>query len=55
MKQCYYNGFYKPLTKTDVEKANNPLLNKYRDVIDFMIENNCKVEQESLEAMKLNI
>ncbi len=55
LKQCYYNGFYKPLTKTDVEKANNPLLNKYRDVIDFMIENNCKVEQESLEAMKLNI
>lgn len=55
LKQCYYSGFYKPLTKTDVERSQSPLLDKYRDVIDFMLENNCKVEQESLEAMKLNI
>ncbi|MCM1525274.1 MAG: DUF2220 domain-containing protein [Ruminococcus sp.] len=53
LKQCFYSGFFKPLTKTDIEKSKSPLLNKYRDVIDFMLENNCKVEQESLEAMKL--
>lgn len=55
LKQCYYSGFYKPLTKTDVEKSKSSLLDKYRDIIDFMLENNCKVEQESLEGMKLNI
>ena len=30
-----------------------PLLNPYREIFDFMKENNCKVEQESFAAMKL--
>lgn len=55
LKKCYKNNFFKPLNKTDIKKAQDPVLDKYRIIIDFMVENDCKVEQESIEAMKLNV
>ena len=32
----------------------SPLLAPYREILDFMLQHNCKVEQESLAAMDLD-
>lgn len=53
LKKFFQCGLYKKLTAADKKamKLNNLL--KYKDVFDFMILHDCKVEQESLEAIKL--
>ena len=53
--KCYKSNFFKPLNNTDIKRSHDPVLDKYRTIINFMVENNCKVEQESIEAMKLNV
>ena len=53
--KCYESGHTRPLTKDDLKQAHNPQLFQYKEIIDFMLEHNCKVEQECFEAMKLNL
>ena len=53
LKDCFTAGHYRPLTAEDRKAMQYPLLNPYREIFDFMKENNCKVEQESFAAMKL--
>ena len=56
LKRFYCAGMYKELTATDVkvikEKKNTKLC-AYADVLQFMLDNNCKVEQESIKAVEL--
>lgn len=47
---------YKPLESSDrkiIQKKIGGQLEKYKEVLQFMIENNCKVEQESVKALEL--
>lgn len=49
-------GIYKKLTLTDVKKIEEKKYTKlsvYADVLQFMLDNNCKVEQESIKALEL--
>ena len=36
-----------------VKEKKDTTLNKYLDVLEFMLDNNCKVEQESITAVKI--
>ncbi|MDD3751186.1 MAG: DUF2220 family protein [Tissierellia bacterium] len=42
-----YKGYTKKLTENDRIRLNRLLDSKYSNVIEFMLENNCKLEQES--------
>lgn len=56
LERFYQAGFYKELTATDVkviEGKKDTKLRTYADVLQFMIDNNCKVEQESIKAVEL--
>lgn len=56
LERFYKAGIYKELTATDVkviEEKKNTKLYAYREVLQFMLDNNCKVEQESIKAMEL--
>jgi len=53
LKKFYPFGLYKKLTSADKKamKLNNLL--KYKDVFDFMILHDCKIEQESVKELML--
>lgn len=56
LKRFYLAGIYKELSKTDIkviEEKKNIKLAVYSDVLQFMLDNNCKVEQESIKALEL--
>ncbi len=56
LERFYDAGLYKELTVTDIkmiEKNKNTKLASYADVLQFMLDNNCKVEQESIKAVEL--
>ena len=56
IERFYKAGLYKRLTATDVkviEEKKNTKLAAYVDVLQFMLDNNCKVEQESIKAVEL--
>ncbi len=56
LERFYDAGLYKELTATDIkmiEKNKNTKLASYVDVLQFMLDNNCKVEQESIKAVEL--
>ena len=56
IERFYKNGLYKELTSTDIkviEEKKDTELVAYTDVLQFMIDNNCKVEQESIRAIEL--
>jgi len=56
IERFYKAGLYKNLTATDVkviEEKKNTKLAAYVDVLQFMLDNNCKVEQESIKAVEL--
>lgn len=56
LERFYKAGMYKDLTTTDkkviLEKKDTKLI-AYTDVLMFMLDNNCKVEQESIKAVEL--
>lgn len=56
LDRFYNSGMYKELSEKDkkmiIETKCNQLI-KYSDVLDYMIEHNCKVEQESIKAVEL--
>ena len=56
IKRFYQAGLYKSLTSKDkkvIESKKDGYLLKYKDVLEYMIANNCKVEQESVKALEL--
>ena len=56
IERFYKAGLYKELTASDVkviEEKKNTKLAAYTDVLQFMLDNNCKVEQESIKALDL--
>jgi len=40
-------GSTKPLTSNDVTRLNNLIDGEFHDVIEYMLKNNCKLEQEA--------
>ena len=56
LNKFYNDGIYKELTTSDIKvikEKKATTLNKYVDVLEFMLDNNCKVEQESITAVKI--
>ena len=56
IERFYEAGLYKELTRADIktiEKTKNNRLSSYQDVLEYMLDNNCKVEQESVKALEL--
>lgn len=55
LKRFYEAGIYKELNISDIRmiEKNRENLKEYSEVLDFMLLNNCKVEQESLRAVRL--
>lgn len=56
LDRFYRLGLYKALTENDKKVINakkDSVLSKYKDVLDYMLVNNCKVEQESIKAVEL--
>ncbi|MEA4971521.1 MAG: DUF2220 family protein [Candidatus Pelethousia sp.] len=54
LQRCYDAGHYKHLTEQDKKAMASSELHPYKEILQFMLEHNCKVEQESLEAMRLS-
>ena len=55
LKRFYEAGIYKELNVSDIRmiEKNRENLKEYSEVLDFMLLNHCKVEQESLRAVRL--
>ena len=56
LERFYRAGLYKELTASDVkmiEGKKGTKLAEYMDVLQYMLDNNCKVEQESIKAVEL--
>lgn len=53
LKKFYQSGLYKKLTASDKKAMKSNNLLKHKDVFDFMILHNCKIEQESVKALML--
>lgn len=56
LERFFRAGIYKELTVSDIkviEEKKNTKLIAYADVLQFMLDNNCKVEQESIKAVEL--
>ena len=56
IERFYRAGLYKTLTARDrkmIESKKDGQLSAYKDVLEYMLEYNCKVEQESIKAVGL--
>lgn len=53
LRRCHQTGHFRPLDDTDRKTINSPDLIEYRPILQYMADNNCKIEQECFEAMKL--
>ncbi len=56
IERFYQAGLYKCLTSRDkkvIESKKDGYLFGYKDVLEYMLANNCKVEQESVKALEL--
>ncbi len=53
LQRYFEAGLYKELTPADRKLMDAPALQQYEDVFRFMLDHNCKVEQESLKAIQL--
>lgn len=56
IERFYRAGLYKTLTARDrkmIDSKKDGQLSAYKDVLEYMLENNCKVEQESIKAVEL--
>ena len=53
LRKLYEAGLYKKLTEADKKAMAASSLQQYADVLHFMLEHNCKAEQESMAAMGL--
>ena len=53
LRRLYEAGLCKRLTEADKKAMAAPSLQQYAEVFQFMLEHNCKAEQESMAAMNL--
>ena len=53
LKRFYDAGLYRPLSEADRKAMKAPALKEYENIFRFMLEHNCKAEQESLKAIGL--
>lgn len=53
LRKLYEAGLYKELTEADKKAMTKPALRRYEDIFRFMLDYNCKAEQESMVAMNL--
>lgn len=53
LQQCYNSGHFRPLDEADRKAITEPALIEYQPILHYMLQHNCKIEQECFEAMKL--
>ena len=53
LRQCHRVGHFRPLDEADRKAITSPKLIEYRPILQYMLQHNCKIEQECFEAMKL--
>lgn len=53
LRRCHRAGYFRPLDEADRKTINAPALAEYQSILQYMIQHDCKVEQECFEAMKL--
>ena len=51
--RCHRAGHFRPLDEADRKAITSPALIEYQPIFQYMIQHNCKIEQECFEAMKL--
>ncbi|MCL2252949.1 MAG: DUF2220 domain-containing protein [Lachnospiraceae bacterium] len=50
LKRYYERGIYKNLSQTDKKAMKAEKLKEYQEIFDFMLNHDCKIEQESIKA-----
>lgn len=53
LQQCHRSGHFRTLDEADKKVIETPVLVKYQPILQYMLQHNCKIEQECFEAMKL--
>lgn len=53
LRACHQSGYFRPLEAADRKTITSPVLREYEPILQYMLEHNCKIEQECFEAMKL--
>lgn len=53
LRQCHRAGHFRPLDEADRKAISAPALAEYQPILQYMLQHNCKIEQECFEAMKL--
>lgn len=53
LQQCHRAGHFRSLDKADRKAITSPTLVEYQPILEYMLQHNCKIEQECFEAMKL--
>lgn len=53
LRQCHRAGHFRPLDEADRKAITSPKLIEYQPILQYMLQHNCKIEQECFEAMKL--
>ena len=53
LRRCHCAGHFRPLDEADKKAILSANLTEYQPVLQYMLEHNCKIEQECFEAMKL--
>ena len=56
IERFYRAGLYKPLTARDrkmIDSKKDGQLSAYKDVLEYMLTHDCKIEQESIKAVEL--
>lgn len=53
LRHCHRAGHFRPLDDADRKAIASPALIQYQPILQYMIQHNCKIEQECFEAMKL--
>ena len=55
LRRCHCAGHFRPLDEADRKAISSPALVEYQPILQYMIQHNCKIEQECFEAMKLEL
>lgn len=53
LRRCHLAGHFRALDEADKKVISSANLTEYQPVLQYMLEHNCKIEQECFEAMKL--
>ena len=53
LRRCHHAGHFRLLDEADRKAITSPTLVEYQPILQYMLQHNCKIEQECFEAMKL--